>query len=89
MADRWLPSPVDCAVRSGPESEINVLSTDTSTRTNIPAIFSGTSHVFAPKPTGTEGGPIYCLHPCHNHYSSPCHVVYGPVTEEGRAPRAF
>jgi len=48
---------------------------------DVPPIFSGIPHRFAPKPAGFEGGPTFCVPPCHTHWSEPCHVVEGPAEQ--------
>lgn len=40
----------------------------------VPPINSGIAHVFVPKPEGFEGGPSFCIAPCHGHVSMPFHM---------------
>lgn len=43
-------------------------------RPAVPPINSNIPHVFVPKDEGVEGGPSFCVAPCHGHKSMPCHV---------------
>lgn len=43
-------------------------------RPTVPPINSGIAHVFVPKPEGFEGGPSFCIAPCHGHVSMPFHM---------------
>lgn len=41
---------------------------------SVPPINSGIPHRFVGKPEGFEGGPMFCIAPCHGHVSMPFHV---------------
>lgn len=41
---------------------------------SVPPINSGIPHKFVPKSEGHEGGPAYCIAPCHGHKSAAYHI---------------
>jgi hypothetical protein len=43
----------------------------------VPGFLSGIPHRFIPKPEGSEGGPAYCIAPCHGHRDEPYHTHDG------------
>ena len=49
----------------------------------VPAISTGIPHQFIPKADGVEGGPNYCIAPCHGHRNEPYHI-HGKHEEANR-----
>jgi hypothetical protein len=43
----------------------------------VPNIFTGIPHRFIPKREDFEGGPAYCISPCHGHRDEPYHTHDG------------
>jgi len=66
LYDAWLN---ETPVRIGPGT---VPGWDANQR--VPAIFTGIRHRFIPKADGFEGGPSYCIGPCHGHRDEPYHI---------------
>lgn len=54
----------------------------------VPPINSGIPHMFVPKPEGHEGGPAYCVAPCHGHESAAYHVTAELLTLRASVDRA-
>jgi hypothetical protein len=69
LYDAWLS---ETPVRSELPGPGTVPGWDANQR--VPAIFTGIPHRFIPKAAGFEGGPTYCIGPCHGHRDEPYHI---------------